>query len=182
MSSHPPGWPRGGPRRGGTHAGRKPVGARPAAGALPSLATDPGARAPAVRLRRGEEGGGEGVGTSEVCGRTSVRVCGRGSECRQLGTRRAGVPVWRRVCARARPWGGGLVSAEAGGRCVESVRAAGWGAVPGTMASEAGLRRVGRQTVLRLPMKWLRQSAWAAGVFIPSPVTPDVERGCRGGC
>lgn len=47
VSSHPPGWPRGGPRRGGTHAGRKPVGARPAARALPSLASDPGARAPA---------------------------------------------------------------------------------------------------------------------------------------
>lgn len=29
VSSHPPGRPRGGPRRGGTHAGRKPVGARP---------------------------------------------------------------------------------------------------------------------------------------------------------
>lgn len=62
------------------------------------------------------------------------------------------------------------------------VRAAGGWAVPGTMASEAGLRPVGRQTVLRLPVKRLRQSAWAAGVFVPSPVAPDVERGCRGGC
>lgn len=42
VSSHPPGWPRGGPRRGGTQAGRKPVGARPAAVPCPRSQPTPG--------------------------------------------------------------------------------------------------------------------------------------------
>lgn len=158
VSSHPPGWPRGGPGRGGT--GR--AGSQWARG--PRRVPFPRSR-PAQGLGRlrggsgGEEGGGQGVGTSEGCGQTSVRVCWRGSGCRQLGTHRAGVPAWGRVRVRARGAVGSSLRRPEAGVWSRRVRAVGWWPLPGTMASEAGLRPVGQQTVLGLPLKWLRQSA-----------------------